>query len=160
MMICMRIHHCVNDFSFLFFRKYLDHIQMTEVEVKASLKRGREGEARKIREADERKGEEEIVVMEMMSKVEGEEVVMMGANRKTVDEEMMEMKRQMEEEKEVMMEMIRKMEEEGECREFEKCPAGQVFWPPSKTCHQYHTRGPCLNGALIFINPDTGTYKK
>lgn len=128
---------------------------MTEVEMKASLKRDREEEARKIREAEKRKGEEEIVVMEMSSKVEGEEVVM---NRKTDDEEM---KRQMEEEeKEVMMEMKRKMEEKGECREFDWCPAGQVFWPPSKTCHQYHTRGPCLNGALIFINPDTGMYKK
>lgn len=45
---------------------------------------------------------------------------------------------------------------EGKCQEFFECPPRHVFWPRTKKCYEYHTRGPCLKGYLIYINPDTG----
>lgn len=51
-------------------------------------------------------------------------------------------------------------EGEGACRAFGECPPGQVFWPPTGECHQHHTRGPCLNGYLIYVNPNTGEWEQ
>ena len=49
-------------------------------------------------------------------------------------------------------------EGEGTCRMFEECPPGKVFWPLDGECYQHHTRGPCLNGYLIYVNPNTGKW--
>lgn len=46
----------------------------------------------------------------------------------------------------------------GTCRAFKECPPRHVFWPQDDTCYQYHTRGPCLKGYLIYINPISGTF--
>ncbi|XP_076057395.1 uncharacterized protein LOC143034930 [Oratosquilla oratoria] len=48
---------------------------------------------------------------------------------------------------------------EGEviCRPFRECPPGHVFWPPTETCYEYHSQGPCLYGQLLHVDPITGS---
>lgn len=38
-----------------------------------------------------------------------------------------------------------------ECQCSATGPLSKYYWPPSKTCHQYYTRGPCLEKGTLFL---------